>query len=311
MTLAVLVAGAPGTWEEYVDHLRDALRDAGIDAVVTNAADPARVDYLVYEPSSGLSDFRAFTRLKAVLSLWAGVERIVGLPTLTSPLCRMVDPSLTAGMVEWVAAHVLRHHLGIDAHILGQDGVWRHAITPPVASERTVAILGLGELGSACAAALVALGFRVRGWSGRPRDIPGVSTFAGPGGLASALAGTEIVVLLLPDTPGTCNILNRTTLSFLAPGAVVINPGRGPLIDDDALIEALDSGHVGHATLDVFRTEPLPPDHVYWRHPRVTVTPHIAAATRAPSAARVVAENIRRGEAGEPFLYLVDRTRGY
>jgi glyoxylate/hydroxypyruvate reductase len=94
-------------------------------------------------------------------------------------------------------------------------------------------------------------------------------------------------------------------------GAVILNPGRGPLIDDDALLAALDAGHIGHATLDVFRVEPLPPDHLYWSHPRVTVTPHIAADTRAITASRVIAENIRRGEAGEPFLHLVDRKRGY
>ena len=124
-----------------------------------------------------MADFTPFTRLKAVLSLWAGVERIVGDPTLTVPLCRMVDPGLTRGMVEWVAAHVLRYHLGTDAHVLGQDGVWRHGVVPPLAPERTVAVLGLGELGRAVAAALPALGFDVRGLEPAARsDLPGMRT---------------------------------------------------------------------------------------------------------------------------------------
>jgi len=119
------------------------------------------------------------------------------------------------------------------------------------------------------------------------------------------------VILLLPDTPATNNILNADTLAMLPKGARIINPGRGPLIDDAALLEALDSGQVGHATLDVFRVEPLPADDPYWAHPNVTVTPHIAAETRASTASQVIAENIRRGEAGEPFLHLVDRSLGY
>ena len=118
-------------------------------------------------------------------------------------------------------------------------------------------------------------------------------------------------MLLLPDTPGTANILDARALATLPEGSVIVNPGRGPLIDDDALLAALDRGHIRHATLDVFRQEPLPADHPYWAHPRVTVTPHIASETRPDTASRVIVENIRRGEAGEPFLHLVDRDQGY
>jgi glyoxylate/hydroxypyruvate reductase A len=138
-----------------------------------------------------------------------------------------------------------------------------------------------------------------------------VACFSGETGLAEALAGAEIVVLLLPLTAATENLMNAERLAMLPDGAVVINPGRGPLIDDEALVAALDDGRLAHATLDVFREEPLPPEHVFWAHPKVTVTPHIASATRVKSAARVVAENIRRGEAGDPFLFLVDRSLGY
>jgi glyoxylate/hydroxypyruvate reductase A len=118
-------------------------------------------------------------------------------------------------------------------------------------------------------------------------------------------------VTLLPLTPETENLLDAARLALPARGAALINPGRGPLIDDDALLAALDTGRIGHATLDVFRTEPLPRDHPYWAHPRVTVTPHVASATRPATAAQVIVENIRRAEAGEPLLHLVDRARGY
>ena len=308
----ILFAARSERWDQYETPLRRALSDVGLgDALLTTEAAPGTVDYIVYAPNSDVQDFTPYTRLKAVLNLWAGVEDVVGNPTLTVPLARMVDEGLTDGMVEWVTGHVLRHHLGMDTHIHGQDGVWRAGSAPPLARDRTVAILGLGTLGSACARALAALNFCVLGWSRSAKDVEGVETFHGPGGLMDVLRRAEIVVLLLPDTPATENTLDAETLALMPTGAVIINPGRGPLIDDDALLAALDAGQIGHATLDVFRTEPLPPEHPFWAHPKVTVTPHIASETRAPSAAWVIAENIRRGEAGEPFLHLVDRDRGY
>jgi glyoxylate/hydroxypyruvate reductase A len=308
----ILFAARSERWDQYETPLRQALSDVGLgDALLTTEAAPETVDYIVYAPNSNVQDFTPYTRLKAVLNLWAGVEDVVGNPTLNVPLARMVDEGLTDGMVEWVTGHVLRHHLGMDTHIHGQDGVWRAGSAPPLARDRTVAILGLGTLGSACARALATLNFRVLGWSRSAKDVDGVQTFHGSEGLKDVLHRAEIVVLLLPDTPATENTLDAEALALMPTGAVIINPGRGPLIDDDALLSALDAGQIGHATLDVFRTEPLPPEHPFWAHPRVTVTPHIASETRAPSAARVIAENIRRGEAGEPFLHLVDRSLGY
>lgn len=312
MTLTVLFSAPPADWPEYGPHLRAALRDAGIDAVLSpGPTDPSSVDYIVYAPNDALTDFTPFTRCKAVLSLWAGVERIAPNRTLTQPLCRMVDPGMTESMVEYVMGHVLRHHLGMDEHILHQDGVWRHEVKPPLARERPVAMLGLGELGRACAGALRSLRFPVIGWSRSQKQIAGIDCHSGAAGLEKALRQARIAVLLMPLTDETRNLLNAERLALMPEGAVIVNPGRGPLIDDDALLAALDAGRIGHATLDVFKTEPLPPDHPFWAHPRVTVTPHIAADTKAVTATRVIAENIRRGEAGEPFLHLVDRARGY
>ena len=311
--IRVLFSAPKKDWDDYQSHLEAAFADVGLDVTLEHSLTPERpetVDYIIYAPSSKLQDFTPFTGVRLVQNLWAGVEEVVGNSTLTQPLARMVDEGLTDGMVEWCVGHVMRHHLGMDAQIIRQDGVW-DPVVPPLARERTVAVLGLGELGRAVCETLSALKFEVRGWSRSPRQVPGVATFSGDEGLSEALDQAEIVVLLLPQTPETENVLNAKRIAQLSAGAVVINPGRGPLIDDAALLAALDSGQIGHATLDVFREEPLPATHPFWAHDKVTVTPHIASATRPETASRVVAENIRRGEAGEPFLHLVDRARGY
>ncbi|TMV10161.1 glyoxylate/hydroxypyruvate reductase A [Ruegeria sediminis] len=310
MTVNVLFSARRELWPIYEPLLSRGLSDAGLDFALGTELEPAEVDYVVYAPNGGLRDFSPLTRLRAVLSLWAGVENIADNETLTVPLARMVDHGLTQGMTEWVVGHVLRYHLGMDAHINAAEGEW-NPVAPPLAADRSVSILGLGVLGEAAARALAALNFRVTGWSRSRKDIPGVTCLHGPEGLRRALSDAEIVVLLLPNTAATENTLNPETLALLPKGARIINPGRGQLIDDDALLVALDEGQVGHATLDVFRTEPLPPEHPYWSHPNVTVTPHIASETRPATAAQVICENIRRGEAGKPFLHLVDRSLGY
>ncbi|PUB16423.1 2-hydroxyacid dehydrogenase [Yoonia sediminilitoris] len=307
----VLFGAKPDMWAEYEAPLNDAFAKSGLQVDLSVDHAPSEVDYIIYSPAGTVSDFTPFTRCKAVMNLWAGVDSIVGNQTLTQPLCRMVDDSLSRGMVEWVVGHTLRHHLGMDRHILGQDGVWRSEFFPPVAPDRPVTILGIGQLGAACGQALHQLGFPVTGWSRSAMDIPNIRCLQGDAGLQKALTGAEIVILLLPHTPRTENILNAERLALLASGACVINPGRGPLIDDNALLAALDSGQIGHATLDVFRAEPLPADHPFWAQPQVTVTPHIAATTRPETSSGIIADNIKRGEAGEPFLHLVDRTVGY
>ncbi len=306
----VLFSARPDSWEAYRDVLPDAFAARGLSVDLRPDFPPGEVDYIVYAPDSRVQDFRPYTRAKAVLNLWAGVENVVHNETLRIPLCRMVEDGLTEGMVEWVTGHVLRHHLGIDRWLARQDGRWAPEY-PPLARDRKVAMLGLGELGGACARMLASLGFEVAGWSRTGREIDGIRSFSGEAGLRAALSGAEIAVLLLPLTPATESLMDAERLSWLAPGAVLINPGRGALIDDAALLAALDAGHLSHATLDVFRVEPLPAEHPFWAHPKVTVTPHIASATRPRTASLTIAENVRRGEAGEPFLHLVDRALAY
>lgn len=309
--LNIQFAAPQADWQDYAPHLQSAFHEAGIEVALQQSfAKPETVDYLIFAPSGPVSDFTPFTRARAVLGLWAGVETIVSNPTLTQPLTRMIDPGLTEGMVEWVVGNVLRHHLGLDRHILHQDGEWRDT-PPPLARDRHVSILGLGALGSACAQALRALNFTVSGWSQRPKDVAGVRCLTGEDGLEQALSCADFLVLLLPQTPQTTHVLNAKTLTQLPDGAVVLNPGRGPLIDDAALLAALDSGKVSHATLDVFDSEPLPGDHPFWAHPKVTVSPHIASHTRPATAARTIVENIKRDQAGLPLQAMVDRARGY
>ncbi|MCK4861262.1 MAG: glyoxylate/hydroxypyruvate reductase A [Rhodobacteraceae bacterium] len=310
--ITALFADRAENWARYEAPLHKAFAEKGLEVnLIRNTDTPEIVDYVIYAPSGPVSDFRPFVNLKAVLSLWAGVEKIEGNASIEVPLCRMVDEGLSEGMVEWVTGHIMRHHLGIDAHILGQDGEWRNDVVPPLARDRSVGFMGLGELGLDCAKAALGLGFDVLGWSRSLKMVEGIETFAGAEGLREMLSKTQIVVLLLPDTADTRDVLNDETLGLLPDGAFIINPGRGTLIDDDALLDALDSGKVAHATLDVFRVEPLPAEHPFWGHPQITVTPHIASETRPSSASRTIAENIRRGEAGEPFLYTVDRAAGY
>ncbi|MBM1219731.1 glyoxylate/hydroxypyruvate reductase A [Ponticoccus sp. SC2-23] len=310
MAIKVLFSAPDGQFARYRAPLSQAFEAAGLTVDLAEDHAPEETDFIVFAPGGQVSDFRPFTRTRAVMGLWAGVESIVTNRTLTQPLARMVDHGMTRGMVEYVAGHALRYHIGMDGHIVNPDHEWAHRTTP-LAADRPVTILGLGALGAACAETLAQLGFPVTGWSRSPKTLDNVTCLSGQDGLHRALEGAQIVVLLVPLTAETENVLDAAALARLAPGAFVINPGRGALIDDDALLEALGSGRVAHATLDVFRTEPLPADHPYWSHPRVTVTPHVASETRPVTAARVIAENVRRAEAGEPLLHLVDRDRGY
>ncbi|MGB1704459.1 MAG: 2-hydroxyacid dehydrogenase [Paracoccaceae bacterium] len=310
MTIKILFSANDENWKRYKAPLQDALDNKSLDYELGRTITPSEVDYIIYAPSSSLQDFSPYTKLKAVLNLWAGVEGVTNNKTLNVPLARMVDSGLTDGMVEWVTGHTLRHHLGIDKHIHGQDGIWRSYV-PPLAKDRIITILGLGTLGTACGIALKRLGFNVRGWSRREKRVDGILCFYGDEQIDSSLMDADIVVLLLPDTPLTQNILNQHTLNLLKRGAFVLNPGRGPLIDDDALLAALDSGQIEHATLDVFRIEPLPQNHQYWSNNKVTVIPHKASETRPKTASQVIAMNIERAENGQELLYLVDRENGY
>ena len=202
MTIKILFSANDENWKRYKSPLQDALDNTSLDYELGRTITPCEVDYIIYAPSSSLQDFSPYTKLKAVLNLWAGVEGVTNNKTLNVPLARMVDSGLTDGMVEWVTGHTLRHHLGIDKHIHGQDGIWRSYV-PPLAKDRIITILGLGTLGTACGIALKRLGFNVRGWSRREKSVDGILCFYGDEQIDSSLMDADIVVLLLPDTPLT------------------------------------------------------------------------------------------------------------
>jgi len=274
--------------------------------------DPALIEVaLVARPPAGA--LAQFPRLKLIQSLWMGVDGLLADSTLPRhvPLARLVDPGMVAAMGETVLARVLdwhRHHYRYRAQQAEES--WR-PLPQFMAADRTVGLLGLGELGRQVAARLLPLGFRVCGWSRRPRALAGVECFSGTAGLDALLATSGALVCLLPLTAETRGILNARNLARLPEGACVINVARGGHAVDCDLLGALDSGRLAHAYLDVFQTEPLPAGDPYWSHPRVTLTPHVAALTEPRTAVARVAENIERVRRGEPPLDRVDLAAGY
>jgi len=265
---------------------------------------------LVWGPPPG--DLARYPNLQAIFSIGAGVDHIINDPDLPAvPLTRMVDTNMTERMREYVVLHVLRYHRRQpDYDALQRARRWEE-LDQPHASGRRVGVLGLGELGTSSANALALLGFDVAGWSRRPKSLDGVTTFHGAEGLPPFLAQSEILVCLLPLTAATRSIIDAGFLAQLPAGAALINAARGDHVVDPDLMAALDSGHISGATLDVFSEEPLPPDHPYWGHPKVTVTPHISAITDPVSSADQVAENIHRLRAGKALINLVDLEQGY
>ena len=254
-----------------------------------------------------------FPNLRVIFSLGAGVDHLYADPALPKgvPICRLVDKYLTQRMTEYVTLHVLRYHRRQpELEALQRERKWDELWTP-TAAERSVGIMGLGALGADAARALVALGFRVLGWSRTAKTLPGVESFHGSDGLGPFLAQSQILVCLLPLTPRTENILDRRLFALLPEGAVLINVARGRHLVEADLLAALDGGRLAYAALDVYRTEPLPPEHPFWRHPKIALSPHNASATDPRTTAEVVAENVRRCRAGEPLLYRVNEAEGY
>jgi glyoxylate/hydroxypyruvate reductase len=312
--ILLAVAGIdPKPWEQRFRSLAPA---RNIRVWPERVGDPAEVAYAcVWQAPRGL--LAGFPRLKVIFSLGAGVDHILAdsaLPDL--PIVRIVDADLTMRMSEYVALHVLMHHRRQRLYDTQQrERIWREH-DQPAASAVKVGIMGLGVLGRDAALVLRRLGFAVAGWSRSPKNIPGIEIFHGDEQLEPFLRRSEILVCLLPLTAATQGLLRLDLLRKLkrdgAMGrACLINAGRGALQVEADILVALDEGTLAGATLDVFASEPLPPESPLWTHPRVTITPHNAAMSDPHALVANVLRQIERFEAGLPLEHVVDRDAGY
>jgi glyoxylate/hydroxypyruvate reductase A len=294
-------------WREALGAAMPGERIASVsDGAPVGAAEIA----IVANPPLG--SLAGLPNLRWIQSLWAGVDRLVLDDTLPDvPVRRLIDPTLARAMAEAVAAAVLHLHRDFPLYAAQQRaGTWRqHPVRP--AGERRVTILGLGEMGRAAADLLRALGFPVRGWSRSGTAHGAIPVASGADGFAQSLATADILVNLLPLTPDTRGILKTDAFRQLPPGAALVNFGRGAHVVEDDLLAALATGALGHAILDVFPEEPLPPDHRLWTHPAITILPHVAAPTHMASAAALVAEAVAEFRRTGRAPAGIDRTRGY
>jgi glyoxylate/hydroxypyruvate reductase A len=309
--MAILFKSTPASQARWRPYLTAAWPQRDI-RYWPEIGDKAAIDYaLVWHPEPGL--LASLPNLQLIVSLGAGIDHILRDPRLPPgvPILRLVDPHMTEAMCEYIALQVLRlHRRDVDYRAQQAAGEWREH-PQKNAAERTVGILGFGTLGEAAGRTLRALGFDVAGWSRSAKEVPGFTTFAGTAGLGQLLARSEILVCLLPMTPETEGILNADLFARLPRGAAIVNAGRGRHLVEADLLAALASGQLSAAALDVFRDEPLPPAHKFWRHPRIIVTPHVAAETHPPTATAIIAAAIEDFAAGRPIPNLVDRERGY
>ncbi|RFO96153.1 glyoxylate/hydroxypyruvate reductase A [Rhodoferax lacus] len=294
--------------EPWLQDLRGALPGADISLWQPGAA-PA--DYgIVWQPPQAFFDQQP--QLRAAFNIGAGVDALLRLNIAPATvLVRLDDAGMAVQMAEYVCHALIRHYREFAGYAADQQAAtWQQREIAP-RSAMPVGIMGLGVLGARVAQAVAQFGFPVNGWSRTPKTIPGVRCYSGAGGFHEFLAATRVLVSVLPATPQTRDLINRDTLSRLQSGAYLINVARGAHLVEDDLLALLESGHMAGATLDVFRTEPLPVAHPFWTHPRVTVTPHTAALTvRGESIAQIVGK-IQAMQRGEAVRGLVDRQRGY
>jgi glyoxylate/hydroxypyruvate reductase A len=316
--LALLITGGTENWAapRWRARFTRVCPDRAVALIPEDPIDPSRVTFAaVWKPKPGA--LRLFPNLRVIFNLGAGVDAVVADETLPNvPLVRVAVDDLTKRMTEYVTMHVLMHHRRQGYYAESQRGrVWAPKLQW-AARDLRVGIMGMGVLGRDAAEVLSRLGFDIAGWSSTPKSIPGIPCFAGGAQLDAFLKRTDVLVCLLPLTPGTRGILNRKVFERLARdgklgGPVIINAGRGGLQVEDDILGGLDDGTLLAATLDVFGTEPLPAESPFWSHPKVTLSPHNAADTDPDEISLYVADQMARFERGEPLANVVDRKVGY
>ncbi len=295
----------------WAEGLRLALPDTSVE-IFPEVKNKASITFAVcWKPKPG--DLQQFPSLKVVQSLGAGVEHILQTTTIapTLRLCRIVDPGLANDMWEFTLAAVMSHLKKLRRYQQQQqDKSWKQQNYGTMAASR-IGILGLGKIGALVAERFAQLGFPVSGWSASAKNIPGVNSFQGEAELALCLAESDVLINILPLTDSTTGILNKDTLKLLPERAYVINVGRGGHLVDEDLLALLDNAHLDGALLDVFHQEPLPKDHPFWTHPKLSITPHIASLTNKDTAMSQIIENYQRLQSGDPLLHEVMIQKGY
>ena len=296
-----------------MSHLVASIRRAApeLDVVMHDDSRAAHAEVAAcWDPPRGA--MARMPNLKLIHSIAAGVDNILSDPALPAlPLCRVVDPQHARGMSEFVTWGVLHFHRRMDRVLANQARSRWERFDQAHPATCTVGVMGLGEIGSRVAGDLLRLGFSVRGWARRPRPLPGIDLFEGEASLQAFLAGTDVLVCLLPLTGQTRGILDARTFASLRPGAKLIHVGRGEHLVTEDLVAALASGRLGGAIVDVFPVEPLPMDDVLWQTPNLIVTPHMASVASSETIGLQVAQNVQRLVRGEPLHNLVDVQRGY
>ncbi len=301
---------------EWIDRLQPLLPNRKVEGWDEGVSEPDQASFLLaWKPDPAV--FSKLPNLKMIISLGAGVDHLMSLPELPNlPLVRIIDPDLTSRMTEWVVFQTLLHHRQHLTYATQQKAHYWKQHRQWAAKDVRVGILGLGEIGLGAAKALKSLGFQVAGWSRSAKDTAGIESFHGQDQLPGFLKQTDILINLLPSTPATHKLVNAKTLAMLSQsgplgGPVYINAGRGASQDEAAIDDALTSGLLKGASIDVFAVEPLPETSPLWKHENCIITPHVAAESNPAAISKYVVEQIESFERGEAMKNLVDLEAGY
>ena len=310
--MRILLHRADGKTEPWIKDFTKYLPEAEVE--IWHAGETSQpCDYaVVWSPPEAM--LPELAHVKAIFNTGAGVDALLrfgdAIPREV-PIIRLGDAGMAVQMAEYVTHAVLRYFRRFDEYeAQARAGLWA-PLPQHNRIDFSIGVLGMGRLGTRVLEALAPFGFPLRGWSRTEKTMPGVQCFHGADGLDTFLRGSRVLVCMLPLTPDTSNLVDRTNMGKLPAGAFIINVARGAHIAEPDLLTLIKSGHIAAATLDVFRNEPLPAQHPFWQEPRITITPHISALTLRRESVQQIAEKIRQLEQGQPVTDIVDRNQGY